>query len=48
MGDLKNALTDKHSIFHYYQEMIAIRKLTPALVYGQFVAQEVPEELFVY
>lgn len=28
--------------------MIAIRKGTPALIYGEFVAQKAPEEIFVY
>lgn len=46
--NLEHDQADKNSIFHYYRNMIALRKQTPALVYGQFVAQEVPEELFVY
>jgi oligo-1,6-glucosidase len=46
--NLAHNLTDKNSIFHYYRTLIALRKQTPALVYGEFAAQEAPEELFVY
>jgi oligo-1,6-glucosidase len=46
--NLANSLADENSIFHYYRKMIALRKQTPALVYGQFVVQEAPTELFVY
>ena len=35
-------------VFHYYQDMIAIRKRNPALIYGEFVPQKAPDELFVY
>jgi oligo-1,6-glucosidase len=46
--NLERDLADKNSIFHYYRNMIALRKQTPALVYGEFVAREAPQELFVY
>lgn len=36
------------SIFRYYQALIRIRRETPALVYGEFIRIEAPEELFVY
>lgn len=41
-------LADPDSIFHYYRRMIALRKATPALIYGEFLPVEAPEELFVY
>lgn len=41
-------LADPHSVFHYYRRMIALRKATPALVYGEFIPVEAPEELYVY
>jgi len=46
--NLENNLKDPNSVFHYYRRMIAIRKQTPALIYGSFERQEAPAELFVY
>lgn len=46
--NLASSLADENSIFHYYQKMIVLRKQSPALVYGRFVAQAAPTELFVY
>jgi len=36
------------SIFSYYQRMIAIRKHAPALVHGEFIPLESPDEVFAY
>ncbi len=36
------------SVFHYYRQLIALRKTTPALVYGEFMPQDAPEQLYVY
>ncbi|HMQ54189.1 MAG TPA: alpha-glucosidase [Anaerolineae bacterium] len=46
--NLASNLADPNSIFHYYRQMIALRKQTPALILGEFVAQAAPPELFVY
>ena len=46
--NLEDELADPDSIFHYYRRMIALRKQTPALVYGSFTVQAAAEELFVY
>jgi glycosidase len=46
--NLEQNLAGTHSVFRYYQDMIALRKRTPALIYGEFVPQDAPEELFVY
>ena len=41
-------LSDPTSVFYYYQRLIALRKQTPALIYGTFEPQAAPDELFVY
>ena len=46
--NLEDELADPDSVFHYYRRMIALRKQTPALVYGSFAVQTAPDELFVY
>ncbi|MCB0038212.1 MAG: alpha-glucosidase [Caldilinea sp.] len=46
--NLQENLDDPDSIFHYYRRMIALRKATPALVYGRFEAVPAPDALFVY
>jgi len=42
------AAADPDSVFHYYRQMIALRKATLGLVYGEFMPQEAPEQLYVY
>jgi oligo-1,6-glucosidase len=32
----KEALADENSVYHYYKTMLALRKKTPAFVYGDF------------
>jgi oligo-1,6-glucosidase len=39
---------DPDSVFHYYRQMIALRKTTPALIYGEFITQTAPDQLYVY
>ena len=46
--NLERELADPASVFHYYRRLIALRKATPALIYGEFVAQAAPAALFVY
>ncbi len=46
--NLEANLADPDSVFHYYRRMIALRKATPALVYGEFIPQAAPEQLYVY
>ncbi|HHY58307.1 MAG TPA: alpha-glucosidase [Chloroflexi bacterium] len=46
--NLEANLADPASIFHYYRQMIALRKATPALIDGEFIAQAAPAQLFVY
>ena len=46
--NLNNNLHDHNSVFSHYQNMIAIRKRTPALIYGEFLPQKSPDEVFAY
>lgn len=46
--NLEANLADPDSVFHYYRKMIALRKATPALIYGEFIPQEAPAQLYVY
>ncbi|HQY91704.1 alpha-glucosidase [Caldilinea sp.] len=46
--NLEAELSDPASVFHYYRQMIALRKRIPALIYGEFIAQEAPTTLYVY
>ncbi len=46
--NLENNIEDRNSVFSYYQSMIAIRKRTPALIYGEFLPQHSPDEVFAY
>ena len=39
---------DPDSVFHYYRRLIALRKATPALIYGEFIPQNAPDQLYVY
>ncbi|MBL7790696.1 MAG: alpha-glucosidase C-terminal domain-containing protein, partial [Saprospiraceae bacterium] len=32
----KRAIADPHSVYHYYRKLLALRKQTPALIYGDF------------
>ncbi len=32
----KRAIADPHSVYHYYRKLLALRKQTPALIYGGF------------
>ena len=34
--NVEAAMTDENSVFHYYKDMIALRKKTPAMVYGDY------------
>ncbi|WP_077702419.1 glycoside hydrolase family 13 protein [Virgibacillus dokdonensis] len=43
------ALTDPNSIFYYYQQLIALRKQEPTIIYGKFdLLLEDNEEIFAY
>jgi len=46
--NLKDNLADLDSVFHYYRRLIALRKATPALIYGEFISMEAPEQLYVF
>ncbi len=47
--NVANALVDPDSIFHYYQQLLKLRKKHPTLIYGDFeVFNDEDERLFVY
>ncbi|EGA69467.1 oligo-1,6-glucosidase [Vibrio sinaloensis DSM 21326] len=43
------ALDDKHSIFYHYQQLVALRKAHPVIVYGEFIPLlESHDKVFAY
>ncbi|MCB1644478.1 MAG: alpha-glucosidase, partial [Pseudomonadales bacterium] len=46
--NLQRDLEDTDSVCHFYKKMIALRKLTPALVHGSFTRLDSPQELYVF
>ena len=47
--NVREALADKASIFHFYKEMLAFRKSNPTLIYGDFkILATESEQVFAY
>ncbi len=47
--NVKEALEDPNSIFYFYQDLLAYRKLNPTLIYGEFeLLAPDSEQLFAY
>ncbi len=49
--NVEKALKDQDSLFHYYQKLIELRKMSPyknVIIYGEFKPVESDDRLFVY
>ncbi|MGE8202997.1 glycoside hydrolase family 13 protein [Heyndrickxia sp. NPDC080065] len=47
--NVKEAMSDPSSIFHYYKKLIQLRKLNPVMVYGDYEdLSEGQEQLYIY
>jgi len=46
--NVKDSMARADSVFHFYQKMIALRKSTPALIYGSFERRPAAAPLFCY
>lgn len=46
--NLEQDMAAPGSIFQHYRRLIALRKRTPALVYGQYIPRPAPEDVLIY